>query len=177
MNYKTFQKLNKAKNENSLKIIHKRLQCNYDNLFNRSIYSSKCKKCGASEFKVHGYYTRQVYINTEAHLSLQVGRLRCISCNQTMTVLPPYLIKFKRYVVYRLFALLLSLMNFSIRKTQKKFKHPISYLKYILYQFESMHKTGLHILNHSLDPPDIIQLVHQYESHFNYRFMQILTSP
>lgn len=172
MNYKTFKQIMKASNDKISKILQK----NYDNHYNKQLKYLKCPRCKSPLLKYHGKYERNIYLSSDRHAVIELNRLYCESCYRTFSLLPDYIIKFKRYVAPFIIEVISSILSSSIKKTSKELNLSKGYLRYLKNQYYERHHHALKILRIDLQHNDPFNICKLFINKFKYNFMQINTS-
>ncbi|HZJ87509.1 MAG TPA: DUF6431 domain-containing protein [Erysipelothrix sp.] len=163
-----------------IELIQLTLQNEYDQDFQKAISfqsSIGCTSCGSKDFKSHGSYERNVYLNTKLHIYLNVMRKMCLSCGKTRVYLPSYLVKYKRYTVQYLFKLIHKISKTSLNHVHKKLKHSLGYLSYLYNQYLRHHRLRVRSLFSkklkTFKTSDMEVFLHDYRQHHRLQFLQI----
>ena len=163
-----------------LELIQSTLQDEYDQDFQKAISTQSsvgCTSCGSKDFKSHGSYERNVYLNTKLHIYLSVMRKMCMSCEKTRVYLPSYLVKYKRYTVQYLFKLIRKISKTSLNHVYKKLNHSLGYLSYLYNQYLQHHRLRFRSL-FSIEIKLVVasegdDIIHDYHKHHRLQFLQI----
>lgn len=169
INYTTFIQANTKEFQSFVSII----QSKYDAYFSSKRHLFRCPSCSSSHLHLHATYSREVYLSWSIHTTLQVNRLRCDSCGRTFVVLPPFLIKFKRYILHfyvRATTLLQSKSKYFIHK---QLHLSLGYIRYLFLQFHHFHQDALFAMQITLPPPNLNTFAELYYKKYSYAFMQI----
>ena len=163
-----------------IKLIQLTLQDDYDRNFQKAISSQSsvgCTSCGSKDFKSHGSYERNVYLNRKRHIYLRVMRKMCLSCTKTRVYLPSYLVKYKRYTVQYLFKLIHKISKISMNHVCKKLNHSLGYLSYLYNQYLNQHRARVRSLFsieiNSIKTSESEVFLHNYYIHHHLQFLQI----
>lgn len=176
MNYS----INKIKLEGiSLKELEHQLQRDYDTHFENCIRSrrnQKCHTCGSCDFKRHGSYERNIYLDKQRHILLKVMRMMCLSCNKTCVFLPYYIVKYKRYTALYLLKLLRKILRKSLNGVSKELQHSLGYLSYLYQQYLNQHELRVRALNSEamicIKDLDMEDFLIKYLNHYSLNFME-----
>lgn len=161
-----------------IQLIEYQLQSDYNKDLERKRFNQQCRNCKAKEFKYHGSYERQIYLDRDRHLTLIVVRKICLSCQSTCVILPTYLVKYKRYTLSYLFKLVKKISMSSLNSVHKKLNHSLGYLSYIYQQYLKFHKLRVRALEiealKCINDLKMNQFFKEYLENYFINFMEIV---
>jgi hypothetical protein len=136
----------------------------------------ECPHCHSTEITDHGKVERNIYLSSSEHVILWIHRVRCHNprCGKTARILPPDVIKFKRYALDFIKQVIELTDSFTAPAIEKLTHVSRSLVSYWYKQFTTWHEVGLHALGLRLDEPNIEAFQNQYKEQFGYDFLQVI---
>jgi len=116
-------------------------QIKYEAFFEQARKQLNCPHCqNVVGFKIHGSYSRHLYINQFIRIVIRVIRIMC-TCRRTFVILPPEIIPFKRYVLNCILDIIKQLRTHTAYHIEQQTDITISLINYWHLQYRQWHRT------------------------------------
>lgn len=151
-------------------------QSEYQTYLENKINGLRCKHCRSPDVPPHASYRRWVYFSNGKCIQLLIQRFRCSSCLKSFSLLPQFVVPYKRYCIFITMSLLSAYQEgLSIHELYRNLGLDRSHIRYLLKQFRQLHLDGILSLEERIPPSDISGFMEIYRMQFGCDFMQIVS--